>query len=317
VSFDDQLRAALDRALTGVRGHLEADLRAFAQELARAAAEERTRAMAQAAEAAAVDVRRQAQAQLAQLRETAQKHSDELRRSAEAQIADARRAADQARQSADDARRAADQQVAAARGEVEALRRDLDRVRRDFDDVRRTSAAEAEELLVTQLAAASASAEQRLTDTVERMRAAGSDALDALALRVANGIGAIDEALSLSGVLAALREWAARDVNRAELVVADASRPADVPFEAASGMVVKAFPIRVGGSIVATLYAEGPAFARATAGEATPLKTPPQWFLVLDVLARHAGRVLEAMTLQQALGLPLAHPVARTSQEVQ
>jgi hypothetical protein len=69
VSFDDHIRKALDRALTGVRGHLEADLKGFAQELARAAAEERGRAVKEAADAAAADVRRQAQAQLAQFRD--------------------------------------------------------------------------------------------------------------------------------------------------------------------------------------------------------------------------------------------------------
>jgi len=91
VAFDDQIRKALDRALNGVHAHLESDLRAFAKDIIRAAAEERAAAVAQAAEAAAADVRRQAQAQLSQLRDTAQKHTDDLRRSAEAQINELKR----------------------------------------------------------------------------------------------------------------------------------------------------------------------------------------------------------------------------------
>ena len=50
----------------------------------------------------------------------------------------------------------------------------------------------------------------------------------------------------------------------------------------------------VGGSVVAVLYADGPAADKSE---------EPYWPAFLDVLARHAGRVLEAITVRQAAGL--------------
>jgi hypothetical protein len=52
VPFDDQIRDALGRATEALRAHLEADLAAFTDELARLAAAERAHAAHQAAEAA-------------------------------------------------------------------------------------------------------------------------------------------------------------------------------------------------------------------------------------------------------------------------
>ena len=57
MAFDDHIRQALDRALAGARTHLESDMRALAQDIVRAAADERAKAVAQAAETAAADVR--------------------------------------------------------------------------------------------------------------------------------------------------------------------------------------------------------------------------------------------------------------------
>jgi hypothetical protein len=55
-----------------------------------------------------------------------------------------------------------------------------------------------------------------------------------------------------------------------------------------------AWPVSVGGSVVAVLYADGPAADKVE---------KPYWPAFLDVLARHAGRVLEAITVRQAAGL--------------
>jgi hypothetical protein len=54
-----------------------------------------------------------------------------------------------------------------------------------------------------------------------------------------------------------------------------------------------AWPVSVGGSVVALLYADGPA--------ADTSDRP--WPACLEVLARHAGRVLEGITIRQAAGL--------------
>jgi hypothetical protein len=55
-----------------------------------------------------------------------------------------------------------------------------------------------------------------------------------------------------------------------------------------------AWPIAVGGSVVAVLYADGPLADKPD---------EPYWPAFLDVLARHAGRVMEGITVRQAAGL--------------
>jgi hypothetical protein len=122
VAFEDQIREAFERALTGVRAHLETDLGTFAQDLARIFSEERTRAAMQASEAAAAEVRRQAEAQVEQIRDAVYRQQEELKRSAEAQVAEIRQALEtqleQQREAADaelaETRRAAQAEVEAA-----------------------------------------------------------------------------------------------------------------------------------------------------------------------------------------------------------
>ena len=55
-----------------------------------------------------------------------------------------------------------------------------------------------------------------------------------------------------------------------------------------------AWPVSVGGSVVAVLYADGPVADKSD---------EPYWPAFLDVLARHCGRVLEGITVRQAAGL--------------
>jgi hypothetical protein len=61
-----------------------------------------------------------------------------------------------------------------------------------------------------------------------------------------------------------------------------------------------AWPVSVGGSVVAVLYADSPA-----------ADNPDElyWPAFLDVLAKHAGRVLEGITVRQAAGLMTGRPV--------
>ena len=54
-----------------------------------------------------------------------------------------------------------------------------------------------------------------------------------------------------------------------------------------------AWPISVAGSVVAVLYADAPVADKAE---------EPYWLVFLNVLARHAGRVLEGITVRQAAG---------------
>ena len=55
-----------------------------------------------------------------------------------------------------------------------------------------------------------------------------------------------------------------------------------------------AWPVSVGGSVVAVLYADGPIADKPD---------EPYWPAFLDVLTRYAGRVLEGITVRQAAGL--------------
>ena len=68
-----------------------------------------------------------------------------------------------------------------------------------------------------------------------------------------------------------------------------------------------ALPVQVGGSVIAVLYADA---ARADRPE------DPEWLDTIDAMTRHAGRVLEAMTVRQAAAL-WAPPrgVVRSKQE--
>jgi hypothetical protein len=69
-----------------------------------------------------------------------------------------------------------------------------------------------------------------------------------------------------------------------------------------------ALPITVGGRVVAVLYADEP--------PADVLSAASRWPATLEVLARHASRALEAMTVQQATGLSLPRRAPRTPRAV-
>jgi len=66
-----------------------------------------------------------------------------------------------------------------------------------------------------------------------------------------------------------------------------------------------ALPVQVGGSVIAVLYADA---ARADSPE------DPEWLDMIDAMAKHAGRVLEAMTVRQAAALWTPRPGARRPQ---
>jgi len=68
-----------------------------------------------------------------------------------------------------------------------------------------------------------------------------------------------------------------------------------------------ALPVRVGGEVVAVLYADAPRL------DGPSSDAQSRWPAVLEVLVRHASRVLEAMTVLQVVGLSLPRPVARSS----
>ncbi len=369
MSFDDQIRKALDRALNGVRTHLEADLRAFARDIVRAAAEERATAMSQAADAASSEVRRQAQAQLVQLREAANKHSEELRRSAETQITELKRILEESQ-------RAHEVHIEKlqtdAQTELDKVRRDgksalaesqrlqesrVAELRHEVELAKKVAEADAEETVIAQLAAAASNTERRQTAAVERAKTDAHQSALASAARFADAIRSLDEARALGDVLETLGECAGREVDRAAVLIVKSDRlqgwrlagfggstpaaksidlsldeaglpgavvrtgvavsrpavepgpsqarqPALPPFAHDAGVRhALALPITVGGTVVAVLYGDAPRLDRPS--------DLSRWPAMLDVLARHASRVLEAMTAQQAAGFSLPRPATR------
>jgi hypothetical protein len=362
LSFDEQIRTALDR---------------FVQELVRAAGEERARVAKEAAEAAATDVRRQAQTQLTQFREFAQRHADDLRRTADQQIDQLRRGLDEARAQVDAARA----EVESARAEAQTARAQADEARRAADaevadirsttdrriaelaqeiiNVRSSAAAEAEELLVTQLADAAGDNDRKREEALERAATDHLQTVLAQASRLADAVRSLDEGRGLGEVLDTLADSAAQEVDRAAVLVvkgerlrgwrlsgfgadAPSARTIELSLEEAGlpGAVVRtgvavsrpsvepdasaerqpalppfaqdagsrhalALPITVGGAVVAVLYADAPRLDAPSASS--------RWPAIVDVLTRHASRVLEAMTVQQAAGLSLPRRLGRAS----
>ena len=370
MSIDEQIRQELDHAVTGARGQFETALRAVVQDMTRAAAEERTRAVAAAAEQAAAEVRQKAHNQLATLRDAAQKHHDELRRAADAQINELKRALDETRRRAqadvEDARRTAQAQVDDVQrtleqriGELQARLGDMDRrlaqTTRDLETARKAAAAEAEELVVAQLASAAAETDRRMADAVDQERHAARQRDQEQTTRLTHAVRMLDDARSLGEVLEVLTQCGAREAERVALLVAKGDRltgwslvgfgdrspsprAIDLSPDTAGlvGLVLRtgspasrnaaepdrvalppfandagsrdalALPIIVGGATVAVLYADSLASDR---------RGSDRWAAILDVLSRHASKVLEALTVQQVVGLSLPRPMARASHD--
>jgi len=199
-------------------------------------------------------------------------------------------------------------------------------------------------------AAADAARRQAQAQLAQVRDAARAQATVLLAHRLADAVRTIDEAPTLSDILAALLHGAAREVERVVilLVKGDALQPwrwsgfgdqavasALLPLQDAemAGEVVRTRVMvsrPAGGAPVTWLPgAEGDA-SRAMAalpvlvGGAVvavvyadaPAPDQPAstsgWPAVLDVLSRHASRTLEAVTVQRAVGIS-PDPVARAS----
>jgi hypothetical protein len=227
-------------------------------EIQQTAAQDRDRAVRQATEAAEADARRQAESQVAQIRDAAQKHAEEVRRAAEAQLAElrsalqaqldeVRRAAhvetEDARRSAhaevedarrlaaaqvDDVQRQADERITdarrAAEAQIEEIRR---RARAEVEQARadvETARAEAEDVVIAQLASAQADAAKNIQEAVDRTRTDAHQAELAYTARVVDAIRRLDEARSLGEVLDTLAECAARQVERAAVLVLNSGR---------------------------------------------------------------------------------------------
>lgn len=316
---DQQLRAALERLVGSLRTPIEAELRAYAEELSRVAAE-RARAAEQAAEAAAAEVRRQAQAQLAQIRDAARKQVEALRESSAAELDAARHKAQaalealraEAERELESARQALQQEIEtlrrlleertadaeraraardAARVEADALRAEVERLRADADRTRgevEHRRAEAERLH-TEAGRMRGDAE-RLRADAERIRTEAEQMRTEVRAGV-NGLlealGEIDSSTTLAETLDRVRAAAEQRSARVVLELAGGNGAAAGQERTVS------LALAVLGEPVAWLHAEPPADDRLDV---------ESWRAALELLARHAARVLEAITIERALG---------------
>jgi hypothetical protein len=290
VATDQQFESTIERIVASLRAEMASAFERHAAEVAQKTAAEREATIRAATDA----VRKETQEQIQQVRRAAHDQIEAAKRTAQTESAARVRAEAQV----EDVRRI-------GRSQVEDVQRTMsDRVlalTRELDESRRETAARRQEL--------------------DSARSESSESLSHLV----RGLHAVDEAESLSAVLQrlidasqphangasvlivrpdGLREWGSAGFNGrtgpGERATAVATSAATERRQVESESAI-AFPVNVGGDVVAVLYAEvGDALSpqRRIAKDA------------LDALTRHAGRVLETITVQQAAGL---RPVRRES----
>ncbi len=310
MSLEDRLRQSFAAALDEARGKLDAELQSTLASAHDEHAREREAAVAEGRQAAQAELSRAFDEEKAVLQSGHESALQELRAAAEATLAAARQDAEAALAAA---RQEAETTLVAAR--VDAERGQLEQSR------------------LQQQADAHAAAFRE----TEHARARAVDALVAGARRMLDGVKALDGATSLSEVLDALTAAAAAESGRAAMLVvkgdrllgwrttgfgeldaqprsiesstadADAlaravatgkpvvtgsgpasSAPAFVPADGGRDGI--AVPLLVGGRAVAVVYADSAdVTAEAMSSQAA-----------VEVFVRHAGRCLEALTVQRA-----------------
>lgn len=301
---DQQFEASIERFVATLKGELTAAFQRREAELAQKSAAEREAAAREAAEAreaaarhAAESARRETQEQLAQVRNAAQAQIDAAKRAAQAEAAARARAEAQV----EDVRRI-------GRTQVEEVQQTLsDRISaltRELDESRREVAARRHELDSARGASAVS-----LTDLVRGVHAVDeAESLTAVFQRLIDAARHHSKGASILLVRdEGLREWPAVGaeprprINERAMSVASSSALERRRVESETAI---AFPVSVGGEVVAVLYAE-------VDDALSPLRRMSKD--ALDTLTRHAGRVLETITVQQAAGL---RPLRRESTAV-
>ena len=292
--LEDQLRQAFDRNAAELHARFDAGIAGLAEELTRLMAAERER-LAREAEARIASARdrahAQAQAQVTALKDEARRQVEELRHTADAQVAEVRRTLEELRTA----------------------------TRQQIEEARRAANADAEELVVSQLAAAAADNDRRTADAVAQTRAEADADMRGAAARLVDAVRALDNARTLGELLDYLVESAGREAERAAVFVAKGGRlhgwrlvgfapdlppaksielaPTELeppPFaRTAEARDYVTLPIQVGGAPVAVLYAD----MTAGRGDLARLRAH------LEVWSRYVGRALEAMTVTRASGL--------------
>jgi hypothetical protein len=337
----DEVRAAADAQIGEIRHAAQVQLN-DAKAALQAELDESTRA----ANAQTEEARRRSEAELERVRAEAAAQVDEVRRAAVAEALDLQNRTDEqlARLRTEMEARLNDLR-ARATAEVEQARTAAAAARAEGEAAVRAARAEAEEVVIAQLASAQAETEKKIDEAVERTRTDAHQAELADAAALVGGVRRLDDARSLGDVLDTLTDAAAKVARRAAVLVIkgeklrvrrlagfsgdhsvdlDVAEAGIVAAVIGTGAVVArtaaasangpnrvlpafatpsaaahalALPITVGGRVVAVLYGDAPKSEDSPAGV---------WPAALEVLARHASRVLEALTVEQATGLSVA-----------
>jgi hypothetical protein len=293
VSFDEPLNTALTRAVEDIRGRLEAEWRSFALDLVRRADAEREAQLAQA--------RREAQAQLTDLTRLLEATSAE-RDTSRSELESLRGQIDALRMQL----AATQRDLEATQRELEATQGDLEATQGVFEATRRGLATRTAHLAD---AVATIDSAQTLGDVLDVLAASVAREVDRVAVLVRrdhrlvgwrlSGFAKLTtspRSLSLSFDEAGM----AGTVVRTGIAISRAADTDDGDQRSAVPSFARdvddrhaaAFPVVVGGDVVAVLYADAPAATSSSDG----------WFTILDVLSRHASRVLESLTVQRAVG---------------
>jgi hypothetical protein len=299
MSLEDRLRQTFAAAVDDARSKLDAELQVTLASMHEESARARDEAAADARRAAEAELTRAFEEEKAALAASHAAALEDLRQASEAALSAVRHEAEST--------------LVDVRAESERSRLDLERLRQ-----------QAEVQAVT------------LRDADEaRLRA--TEALAASARRLLDGVRALDDASSLSEVLDALTTAAASEAGRAAMLVVKGDRllgwrttgfgdldaqPRTIESSASDadalaravatgrpvvtgsgpasnapsfvtadpGRTGIAVPLLVGGRAVAVVYADMP----GAAADSVPSQS------AIDVFVRHAGRCLEALTVQRA-----------------
>ena len=329
-ALDDRINETVGRLLDSLRGRLESELGSCRDELIRTAQDATAQVAVEAAANATAEAHREAEQQLTEVREAAARSTDEQRARHTDEIEELQRRLDESQQQLEDVQK----ETAAARASNEALTVELEEARTQLDVTRDDVEATLRDIELWRRESEGLRAEvNRLASQLRK-----KDERAAQAKRLPDVVRALDEAATFGEVLETLAVRAGCEAGRAAVFLvkgnrlrdwrtvgfdfpSDSSR-LDIDVNASGPMAeavrsgegvsssarnsvpefartdeprrVAAWPVSVGGSVVAVLYADG---AVADKSE------EPYWPAFLDVLARHAGRVLETITVRQAAGL--------------
>lgn len=321
-TLDDQIRETVNRLLESLRGQLESTVTSHQDDLLNAAREEHANRDREARDAE--DTRLRLAGEIEDLHkrvderqsafEDSQRQLDEVRQGLARASEDAVVARAESVTTRDELTAARDETLA-ARAEIATLQNQLDTLRHQFDASREEAGARLAQSERLPAAIRSLDASVSFGAVLETLARHAAQEAGRAAVFLLKGdrlrewhcigfdrrsdAGSLDIAVRDSGLIAEAVQSGSAVSPASPHVVPEFARTDD-------GRAVSAWPITVGGSVAAVLYADAPIADNPN---------EPYWPAFLEVLSRHAGRVLEGLTIRHAAGL-LTGPAAAISPAV-